>query len=336
MSAALRAGERSAVGWNCGEGGGALGGERILVALGGNAMTASEGSAAPDAQKAAIERAMAPVAELVAGGADVALTHGNGPQVGNLLIKNQLAAGVVPPVPLDWCGAQTQATIGFTMVSALEAALRRRGHERAVAALVTRTRVDADDPAFANPSKPVGRYLPPAEAEEFIALGQDWIDLGPRGMRRVVASPEPREILDAPALLTLIESGAVPVAAGGGGIPVVCDDRGTVRGAEAVLDKDRTAALLARAVGAKRLVIATDVPAAIVGYGTDDARPIGRIRAAELRAYADRGHFADGSMGPKVEAALRFVESGGERAVITGLDRMGAGLDGREGTVVEP
>ncbi len=295
---------------------------RVLIALGGNAMTGPDGSAAVPAQQEAIGRAMEHVADLVTHGVDVVLTHGNGPQVGNLLVKNELAAHVVPPVPLDWCDAQTQATIGYTILNALDAALAARGVDRRAAVLVTRTRVDADDPAFAEPTKPVGRYLPREEAERLIAHGQIWKDMGARGWRRVVASPEPREIVDAPAVAQLVRDGFIVVAAGGGGIPVVRDPDGRLRGVEAVVDKDLSAALLARQVRADLLVIATDVEHVYVDHGTPRARPLGRVTARELRKYADEGQFPAGSMGPKVEAALRFVETGGRRAVITALDRI--------------
>ena len=188
---------------------------RVLVALGGNAMTGPDGSAAPHEQRRAIRRAMSHVADLVAAGHDVAITHGNGPQVGNILVKNELAAHVVPPVPLDWCGAQTQGTIGFTMLDALEGSLARRGVQRPVAAIVTRTLVDPDDPGFRKPTKPVGRYVSKDEAQPLIALGQVWEDRGAKGWRRVVASPEPLEVLDAHTLLTLMQAGYVVVAAGG-------------------------------------------------------------------------------------------------------------------------
>ncbi|MDC5699123.1 carbamate kinase [Intrasporangium calvum] len=308
---------------------------RVLVALGGNAMTGPDGSAAPHEQRRAIRRAMSHVADLVAAGHEVAITHGNGPQVGNILVKNELAAHVVPPVPLDWCGAQTQGTIGFTMLDALEASLARRGVERPVAAIVTRTLVDADDPGFTRPTKPIGRYLPREQAEPLIALGQIWEDRGEKGWRRVVASPEPLEVLDAHTLLTLMRAGYVVVAAGGGGIPVVRSDAATVHGVEAVIDKDRTAALLARAIDADALVIATDVPHAVVGWGTPDARPLGRVSADELEGHAAAGHFASGSMGPKVEAALRFVRAGGRRSIITALDRITDAVEHGVGTIVE-
>jgi carbamate kinase len=309
------------------------GSRRVLVALGGNAMTGADGSATPAAQRAAIAGAMEPVADLVAAGVDVVLTHGNGPQVGNLLVKNELAAHVVPPVPLDWCGAQTQGTVGFTILDALEAALGRRGLRRPAAALVTRTLVDAADPGFARPTKPIGRFLPAEEAQRFVALGQMWEDRGEKGWRRVVASPQPLEILDAEAAEVLIAAGFVVVAAGGGGIPVARDPDGSLRGVEAVIDKDLAAALLARRVRADVLVIATDVEAAMVGYGTEQARHVGRVTPRQLRELVAEGHFASGSMGPKVEAALRFVESGGWRSVITSLDRIAAAAEDADGTV---
>ncbi|TDC71396.1 carbamate kinase [Actinomadura sp. GC306] len=305
-----------------------------MIALGGNAMTASDGSATPDAQAAAIERAMAPVADLVAAGARVALTHGNGPQVGNLLIKNRLAAGVVPPVPLDWCGAQTQATVGVMIMNALERALAARGASRPVATIVTRTLVDAADPGFADPAKPVGRYFPERQARSAMERGEVWRPFGERGWRRVVASPEPLEILDAGAAAALLDAGHIVVAAGGGGAPVVRAG-GTLRGVEAVVDKDLAAELLARRLGADVLVIATDVEHAMTGYGTPDERPLHRTTAAELARLAAAGHFAGGSMGPKVEAVRRFVAAGGRRAAIASLARLGDAARGAAGTVVE-
>ncbi len=309
---------------------------RVLIALGGNAITGPDGDAAPDAQTEAITEAMESVADLVAAGVDVVLTHGNGPQVGNLLVKNELSAAVVPPVPLDWCGAQTQGTIGFLILDALDVALQRRSAVHPVAVVVTRTRVDADDPAFRKPTKPVGRYLPKDQAQVLIEHGQTWEDRGERGWRRVVPSPEPLEILDVPAVRGLLGQGFVPVAAGGGGIPVVRDDDGTLCGVEAVIDKDLAAAVLGAALDVDVLVIATDVDNAVLGWGTPQARPLGPVSTAELRAHAAEGHFSSGSMGPKVEAALRFVERGGKRAIITSLHNIAPAVAGDAGTIVEP
>ncbi|MGN6189635.1 MAG: carbamate kinase [Conexibacter sp.] len=307
---------------------------RVVIALGGNAI-AGEGGADPAAQQAAVEAAADQIAALVAVGREVVVTHGNGPQVGNLLLKNDLARDVVPPVPLDWCVAQTQASLGFLLVTALEAALRRRDAERLVAAVVTRVRVAADDPAWVHPTKPIGRYVPAAEARQRIAAGETWEDRGERGWRRVVASPDPLEILDRQAVEQLVAAHAVVVAGGGGGIPMVRED-GSLRGVEAVLDKDLTGALLARTVGAGCFVVATDVEAAAIRFGTPEEEWLGATTPERLRALQAEGHFASGSMGPKVEAALRFVEQGGARAVITSLDRLREGVDGTAGTVIEP
>src|SRR3954470_24573148 len=284
--------------------------QRVVVALGGNAMTGPDGSATPRAQREAIAVAAQHLAAVVAAGAEVVLTHGNGPQVGNLLVKNELAAHVVPPVPLDWNVAQTQATIGFTLADELDAALTARTVARRTAAVVTRTLVDPDDPGFRVPSKPVGRYLPREEAERFTALGQTWEDRGPRGWRRVVAEPEPRSVVDYPAIHALAQAGFVVVCAGGGGIPVVDDgqDGHALRGIEAVIDKDLTAAILALELGAETLVIATDVPNVMIDFGTPSVRPLGRVTVEEMRKHAAEGQFARGSMGPKVEAALRFLD----------------------------
>lgn len=305
---------------------------KIVVALGGNAMTAPDGSSSPDDQRAAIAVAAERIADLVALGHDVVVTHGNGPQVGNILLKNELAAHVVPPVSMDWCGAQTQGTIGFTLVNALERAYRARGIDRAVAALVSRSLVTREDAAFRDPAKPVGPYFSAAEAREKAAGGQVWRDFGAKGWRRVVASPEPLRMLDAPAITSLVDAGYTVIANGGGGIPVVESDSG-VRGVEAVIDKDLGAHLMATEVRADLLIIATDVPQAVVRFGTPEAEPVGEVTSARMRELIAEGHFAKGSMGPKVEAVTRFAESGGT-GVITALDRLADAAAGSVGTIV--
>jgi carbamate kinase len=297
--------------------------ERVVVALGGNAI-AGERGADPASQEQAVDGACAQIAELVEHGHEVLITHGNGPQVGNLLLKNDLARHVVPPVPLDWCVAQTQATLGFLIVTALE-----RRVSRTVSTVVTRVLVDADDPAWAKPTKPIGRYVSADEASERIAAGEAWEERGEKGWRRMVPSPRPKEILDQRTIDALIREGAIVVAGGGGGIPMVRDD-GRLRGVEAVLDKDLTAALLARTVGADCLLIATDVEAAAVGYGTDRQEWLGAVGRERLRALLDAGEFSGGSMGPKVEATLAFDG----RAVITSLERLREGVEGTAGTQV--
>ena len=308
---------------------------RVLLALGGNAMANDEGRVRVEDQQAAAVVAMRAVAELIEAGADVVITHGNGPQVGNLLVKNEIAAHVVPPVPLDWCGVQTQATLGFTLMNALENELASRGIDRQTATVVTRTLVAADDPGLSKPTKPIGRYLPEDEARPLMEHGQVWEDRGEKGWRRVVASPEPLEIVDAGAVQCLVDAGYVVVAAGGGGVPVVRDESG-LHGVEAVIDKDLAAALLAATVDAEVLVVATDVPHAVLRFGKPDAEPLGRVTASELRAHLADGHFGSGSMGPKVEAACRFVEQGGRHAAITELDQILGAVAGEVGTVVVP
>lgn len=313
---------------------------RVLLALGGNAMTNPDGRARPEDQIAAAQVAMESVADLVAQDVDVVITHGNGPQVGNLLVKNEVAAALVPPVPLDWCGAQTQATLGFVLMDALDASFARRRMDRRTATVVTRALVDADDRGFSSPTKPIGRFLPADEAALLVEHGETWQDRGEKGWRRVVASPEPLEIIDAPAVSALIAAGFVVVANGGGGIPVVRSDDGSLSGVEAVIDKDLGAALLARTVGVDVLVIATDVPNAVLRFGTPQAEAVGRVTVSQMRAYAAEGHFASGSMGPKVDAVCRFVENGGQRAVITNLDAIvdavTGSADSGPGTVIVP
>jgi carbamate kinase len=309
---------------------------RVLVALGGNAMTNADGRARPEDQIAAAEVAMAAVADVLGQDVEVVLTHGNGPQVGNLLVKNEIAASVVPPVPLDWCGAQTQATLGFVLMNALDAALVARQITRPTATVVTRTLVSADDPGFARPSKPIGRYLGAAEAGVLMEHGETWEDRGEKGWRRVVASPEPVDIVDAPAILAMVQAGFVVIGAGGGGIPVVREEGRHLHGVEAVIDKDLSAALLARLVEADVLLIATDVPNVVLRFGTPVAEPLGEVSVSQLRQYAAEGHFASGSMGPKVDAVCRFVERGGARGMITSLDNITQALDGGSGTVVVP
>ncbi len=310
---------------------------RVVIALGGNAMTSADGSARPGDQRAAIELAAEPIADVIGAGHEVVLTHGNGPQVGNLLVKNELAAGVVPPVPLDWCGAQTQATIGVLVLNALDRALSARGCPVPTAAVVSRTRVDAADEGFSRPTKPIGRYLSEAEAQLMIEHGQHWQDRGERGWRRMVASPEPLECLDAPAVVTLLAAGFAVVCSGGGGIPVVADGRpGGYRGVEAVIDKDLTAALLGATLAADRLIIATDVANAVLGWATEHPEPLGAIAVGQLEALAAVGAFASGSMGPKVAAACRFVRRSGRPATITSLGNIADALAGHAGTVVHP
>lgn len=308
---------------------------RVLVALGGNAMTSSDGDASPESQRRAIAQAAVHLADIIEDGHELVVAHGNGPQVGNIMRKNELAVAELPPVSLDWCGAQTQGTIGFTIVSRIEKELNSRGIAKSVVALVTRTVVDPDDTAFTDPVKPIGSYQPRDYAAAMEELGQTWKDFGSRGWRRVVASPRPVRILETPTIEFLANSGAVVVAAGGGGIPVIPDEK-EFNGVSAVIDKDLSAAQLARSVKADRLIIATDVPCAVAGFGTPEARDITKVTNAQLRELKDTGTFASGSMGPKVDAVLNFVDEGGPMGVIAALDNLPEAVAGSSGTVVTP
>lgn len=308
---------------------------RVVLALGGNAIAPAGTGGTAGEQIASITRAMRSIGALVEAGLDVIITHGNGPQVGNLLLKNDLAKDIVPPMPLDWCVAQTQATIGSAMVTALEEDLAGRGLPIPVIAVLSRVLVDADDPGFAHPTKPIGRYVDEAEARsEMQRRGHTWVRQGDKGWRRVVPSPQPQALLDGMSMRLVLEGGAVLVANGGGGIPMVRDNAGRLQGVEAVIDKDLAAALLAHELAAERLVILTDVAGVAVGYGTSEEAWLDEVSVERLRELQRAGHFAAGSMGPKVEAVLRFVESTGGTAVIGSLDDLTATVDGRAGTRV--
>lgn len=320
-----------------------MSGERLVIALGGNAIAPAGGGGTAEEQTRNIGAAMQLVADLIDAGNEVVLTHGNGPQVGNLLLKNDLAKDIVPPMPLDWCVAQTQATIGFTICTELEAELARRDRPLPVIPLVSRVLVDRDDPGFDEPTKPIGHYITdPAEAERQMAeTGQVWRRQGDRGWRRVVASPEPIALLDGQSLSLVLDGGAVAVANGGGGVPMVRDAERGLAGVEAVIDKDLAAVLLAEHVSADRLIILTDVAGVAIGYGTPEERWLEDVTRDELRGLQADGHFASGSMGPKVEACLRFVERVGQSvtgraptAAIGALDHIASVAAGESGTQV--
>lgn len=307
---------------------------RILLALGGNAMTGPGDSVRADHQIAAAEAAATQIARLVKDGHQVLISHGNGPQVGNILAKNDLAAYVLTPVPLDWCVANSQGSIGFVLLNALSGALAAAGLTSQPAVLLTRVLVDEADPAFTHPTKPIGRYVDSGTAERLSHFGQVLTEVEPGRWRRVVPSPEPKEIVDAPAVSALLDAGLLVVAGGGGGIPVARGEDGTLHGVEAVIDKDLSSVLLARQLGADALVLATNVDNAWINWGRDDAAAIGEVDPATLRGYADEGQFGAGSMGPKVDAILRFVDQGGPMGIITALEKIGLALEGKAGTVL--
>ena len=304
-----------------------------MIALGGNALIPPGGTGTATEQQHAVAEAMARLAPLVASGAEVVLTHGNGPQVGNLLLKNELAAHLVPPMPLDWCVAQTQATIGLAIQNSLEWELHRLNAHRRVVTVLTRVVVDAD-PARMAYTKPIGRHLTEEEARAKADPEHRFAAQADGSWRRVVPSPEPLSVVEEPQIRQLLGMQAVVTAAGGGGVPVVEEADGRYRGVECVIDKDLTASLLARTLEADTLVILTDTAGATLNFGKADQRVLGGVSASELREMQAAGHFAAGSMGPKVEAALRFVEAGGARVVIAHLDMAVEALAGNAGTQV--
>jgi carbamate kinase len=310
---------------------------RTVVALGGNAIAPAGTGGTAEEQTRNIRRAMTLIAELIVDGREIVITHGNGPQVGNLLLKNELARDVVPAMPLDWCVAQTQATIGYQMITALEHALEAHGNLSTVVPVISRIEVSVDDPAWADPSKPIGPYITDAVVvERRRADGQHFVDLGARGWRRVVPSPQPQRLLESMTINLLLDAGAVVVANGGGGIPMVRTDDDLLVGVEAVIDKDLAGALLARQLGASGFVILTDVDGVAVDFGTPQERWLAKVTASELRVLADDGQFARGSMGPKVAAVLAFVDDTHMPAAIGALDDVLAVVRGDAGTMVVP
>jgi len=304
---------------------------RIVVALGGNALLQRGQVPDADAQVENIRLAVRELAPLT-DDHEVVITHGNGPQVGVLAMESAADPRLTRAYPFDALGAMTQGLIGYWVLQAM-------GNERPyrqLASIINQTLVDADDPAFANPTKFVGEVYGEDEARA-LADRYGW-QVKPDGdhWRRVVPSPRPREIIETKLIDHLLDESIIVCCAGGGGVPVVRTSTGDLRGVEAVIDKDLGAALLADTVGADVLVIATDVPQAVLRFGTPDAAPIGRVTVTELRTLAAEGHFARGSMGPKVDAACRFVERGGTRAVITSLALILDAVAGSFGTVVLP
>ncbi len=314
--------------------------ETILVALGGNAIAPPRGRGTIEEQLEAIRRSGATVARLIERGWRVVLTHGNGPQVGALLLQQEEARrrGVAPPMPLDVCGAMTQGQLGYLLQRELRNALRARGLSIPVATVVTQVLVDPNDPAFSTPTKPIGPFYSEAEAERLrrergYALAR--VGSGERPYRRVVPSPKPLAVVEVDAIRALVEAGWVVIACGGGGVPVVETPQG-LRGVEAVVDKDLTSERLATALKLKTMLILTDVERVALRYGTPEQVELARLSLAEARRYLKAGEFPLGSMGPKVEAAIRFLEHGGERVIIASLERAEEALQGRAGTAIVP
>lgn len=310
---------------------------RLVVALGGNAILRAKELSSYAVQFENIRRTCAQIAELIAEGYRPVLSHGNGPQVGNLLIQNEAAAQLVPGVPLDVCGAETQGQIGYMIQQALRNELRRRDRAEPVASVVTQVLVDADDPAFAMPIKPIGPFMPREVAEQRMRdRGETWALVDARGWRKLVPSPQPLGIIEVDAIRALLEAGVVVVACGGGGVPVLRRPDGLLEGVEAVVDKDLAAARLALDVGASTLLILTDVPGVAVDFGKPGQRFLRRMTLSELEKLLVQEPFSAGSMGPKVRAAYRFVRDGGRQAIICALEDALAGLGGGAGTQVVP
>jgi carbamate kinase len=309
---------------------------RVVVALGGNALSPAGGTGTADEMRAALARTSETLADLVERGVSLVITHGNGPQVGRILLQQEYAAEHVPPMPMDVCGAQSQGQIGYLLAQSLDSALRRRGLPTRALCLVTQVVVDGRDPAFRRPTKPVGPSYERPEAQRIAhQTGHVFRIMADRRWRRVVASPAPLRIVEEEPLLQIIDAGHVVVAAGGGGVPVV-EHKRELRGVEAVVDKDLTAARLATLVRADALLILTAVPRVQVGFGTPAARSLDRLAAAEARQLLDAGEFPEGSMGPKVAACLAFLDAGGSRAVIAALDDAADAVFGDAGTTFVP
>ena len=307
----------------------------ILITLGGNAILPVRGTGTFDEQCAITRLTMQPIAALIREGVRVILSHGNGPIVGNILIRNEAAREQIPPMPLDVCGADSQGGIGYMMQQALDNELRRIGIQRPVTTLVTQVVVDERDPAFRRPTKPIGPFYT-QERARLLAKEKGWNvteDAG-RGWRRVVASPKPLEVVEITAIRTLVDDGAIVIAAGGGGIPVARQWDGSLHGVEAVIDKDLASSLLARLLGCEMLCIITGVDRVALHYGKPDQRDLACATADELSEYAAAGHFPAGSMGPKVQAAIEFVRGGGREVVITSPAKLMDALEGTTGTRV--
>lgn len=310
-----------------------------LVAVGGNALIRDANQPEVLRQWDAIRQTSKHLADMVQDGWTLILTHGNGPQAGFILRRNELAAHTVHTTPLDLIVADTQGAIGYMMQQALRNELYSRGIRQMVVTVITQVLVMKDDPAFANPTKPIGGFMSEAEARKFEAEGWQVVSDAGRGWRRVVASPQPLRIMEEEAIVDLMKAGNIVIAAGGGGIPVIHNEQGELRevhGVYAVIDKDRASAVLANRVHADLLVIATGVEKVSLHYNTPQQQDLAEVTAAEMRRYLAEGHFAPGSMLPKIEAVLEFLDKGGAAAVITDPPNMARALRGETGTWIRP
>lgn len=310
--------------------------KKLVIALGGNALQEAGKPATAQAQLEVVEKTSEYIADIVERGYEVIVAHGNGPQVGRIVIQNEVASASTPAMPFDVCGAMSQGMIGYHIQQGLSKVLRHRRINKNVVTVVTQVVVDKDDPKFKAPSKPIGPFYTEEEAKAIAEeKGYTMKEDAGRGWRRVVASPLPVEIVELDAVKTLNDAGFVVVTVGGGGIPVIRNDAGDLEGVAAVIDKDLASEKLARDMDADALVILTAVEKVSINFKKPDQKDLDRMSAAEAKQYIKEGHFAPGSMLPKIEAALNFVESKpGRIAIITSLDKAVDAIEGRAGTTI--
>jgi carbamate kinase len=310
--------------------------QTMVLAVGGNSLIRAGEKGTIAEQRANAQRTSAEIVRLIAAGYRIVLTHGNGPQVGAALLRSERGASLVPGHPLDVCDAATQGEIGYLLQQSLNTELRSAGLSVPVVTVLTQSVVSLDDPAMQQPSKPIGPFYSRADAEERRRqFGWEIVEDAARGYRRIVPSPEPIEIVELEVIRDLIESRVLVIACGGGGIPVSWVE-GKLQGVEAVIDKDRASALLATRLRADLFVISTDIDQIYLNYKKPTQRPLCRVSASELQAYAEAGHFPPGNMGPKVESVLRFLRHGGREAIVTSGDNLCRALAGFAGTHIVP
>jgi carbamate kinase len=310
---------------------------KLVMALGGNALIRPGEPGTLEEQYRRISQAMAHTADLVTAGFASVITHGNGPMVGHLLLQMECARALVPPMPLFISDADTEGSLGYLIQQCLVNELHRRGQEKGVATVITQVVVAADDPAFQAPDKPIGPFYPAGEAAR-LQTEQGWhlLEDAGRGWRRVVPSPRPLTIIEQEIISYLLRGGFIVIAAGGGGVPVIRRVDGDLMGVEAVIDKDRASAVLAREIAADLLIFLTAVEYVYLDYRQPGQRPLTALNCAEARKFLQDGHFPPGSMGPKIESALDFLSQGGQRVLITQPENLVAALQGRTGTHIFP
>jgi carbamate kinase len=308
-----------------------------VVAIGGNSLIKDRDHQTVPDQFEATREACVHIAGMIEQGWDVVVTHGNGPQVGFILLRSELASHVLHTVPLDSCGADTQGAIGYMIQQSLYNEFEKRGMKKQAATVVTQVVVGKDDPAFQNPSKPIGPFYGEEEARR-LGAERGWVvkDDAGRGWRRVVPSPIPLEIVERDAIKNLLDAGFVVIGVGGGGIPVVQEEDGSLTGVEAVIDKDYASGLLAASIQADLFLISTAVDKVALNYGQPGQRWLDKMTLAEAKRYLAEGHFAPGSMGPKIRAIIKFLEQGGREALITSPENIERALAGETGTRITP